>query len=228
MAMTAAPQCGIFGAASGVMLHGDTRPLIHGVGLSAHDNAVLAGSLGDGSNARQAAQCGLIAPVQCVAGFCEQRGEDDPSYSWQGGEDLRVVLFRPGFGGRSEACCQDIELTMRLLELPIHKADAFNKAGDVSAIFEAPDTITLQELGNSRLADAPRFAGRGREFPEVEQPGGGRAWLESNAKVHTVCEPVAFGAQIIGEARPLAQVDNGCCASRLCKLRQERQKPPGG
>ena len=53
--------------------------------------------------------------------------------------------------------------------------------------FEAPDTITLQELGNDRLADAPCFAGRAREFPKVEQPGGGRAWLESNAKAARAC-----------------------------------------
>ena len=68
---------------------------------------------------------------------------------------------------------------------------------------EAPNAIALQELGDRRFADAPRFAGRRREFPQVEHPGGAKVAfkLEHGGKVapklltHAVCEPVALGAQ---------------------------------
>jgi hypothetical protein len=55
-----------------------------------------------------------------VEGFCEQRGEDDPSHSRQGCEDLHVMLLRlprSGLFRRNEPGGQGIELAMRLLEL---------------------------------------------------------------------------------------------------------------
>ena len=124
------------------------------------------------------------------------------------------------------SCCQDVELAIRYLELPIHKADARNKARDVRAGgfsrsggdlqrrfaqhvqnmrgVEAPDTIAFQDLGDRRFADALRFGGRGRKFPKVEQPGGAKVAfkVEHGGKVapkllaHAVGEPVALVSEV--------------------------------
>ncbi len=59
-----------------------------------------------------------------VEGFCEQRGEDDPSHSRQGCEDLHVMLLRlprSGLFRRNEPGGQGIELAMRLLELLVRR-----------------------------------------------------------------------------------------------------------
>src|SRR5271157_2071598 len=191
MTMASAPQGGIFGSTSRIMLHRDPRPMVHGVGepvmagLPPDDDAAFARSLGYGRDSGQAAQRGVIAPLQGIPSLCEQRGEDDPSYSRQGCEDLHVMLLcLPWLDlcGRNESCCQDVELAIRYLELPIHKADARNKArdmraggfsrsgGDLQRRFaqhvqnmrgvEAPDTIAFQDLGDRRFADALRFGGR--------------------------------------------------------------------
>ena len=84
-----------------------------------------------GATPAKAAQGSVIAALQGVPGFCEQRGKDDRSHSRQGDKDLHVMLFcLPwlGFCCGDQAYGQSIKLAMRLLELPIHKADAFNKA----------------------------------------------------------------------------------------------------
>jgi hypothetical protein len=50
-------------------------------------------------DSRQTAQGGVIAPLQNIPSLCEQRGEDDPSHSRQGCEDVHVMLLRlPRFG----------------------------------------------------------------------------------------------------------------------------------
>ena len=100
-------------------------------------------------------------------------------------------------------CCgdraygQSIKLAMRLLELPIHKADAFNKAGDVSAggfgrsgrdmqrrlaqhvqnigRIEAPDAIALQKLDNRRFADALALPGVGASSHSSSSQGAPRS-----------------------------------------------------
>ena len=141
MAVTTAAQSDIFGAASGVMLHGDTCPMVHGVGkpvmagLSSHDDAAFARPLGDGRDAGQAAQGRVIAPLQGVPGLREQRGQDNSSHSRQRCEDLRVMLFHLSwldFYRGQKVCGQNIELTMRVLELAIHKADALDKTRNMS------------------------------------------------------------------------------------------------
>ena len=105
MTMTPAPQGGIFSAASCIMLHGDPRPMVHGIGepvmagLPPDDDAAFARSLGDRRDSGQAAQGGVIAPLQGIPSLCKQRGEDDPSNSRQGCEDFHVMLLRlPRFG----------------------------------------------------------------------------------------------------------------------------------
>jgi len=99
MAVTSASEGGIFRAASGVALNCDARPMVHGVGesvmasLSSHHYAALARPLGDRRDPCQTAQGGVISSLQSIEGFCEQRGEDDPSHSRQGCEDLHVICF---------------------------------------------------------------------------------------------------------------------------------------
>ena len=105
MAMTSASEFGVFGAAAGIVLNGDARPVVDGVGeaimagLSSDDDAALSGPLGDGRNSCQTTQGGVVSSPQSIPGFCEQRGEDGPSHSRQGCEDLRVMLlFLPRLG----------------------------------------------------------------------------------------------------------------------------------
>ena len=126
MAVTPASESGVFRVASGVVLNGDARPVVHGVGepvmagLSSHHDAALARPLGDRRDSGQTAQRGVIPSLQGVESFCEQRGEDDPSHSRQGCEDFHVMLLplpRPGLLRRNEPGGQGIELAMRFLEL---------------------------------------------------------------------------------------------------------------
>lgn len=82
------------------MLNGDARPMVHGVGqsvmacLSSDDDAALARALGDRRDSCQAAQGGVVTPLQGIEHFCEQRGEYDPSHSRQGFKDLESCWLR--------------------------------------------------------------------------------------------------------------------------------------
>ena len=201
MAVTSASEGGIFRAASGVALNCDARPMVHGVGelvmasLSSHHYAALARPLGDRRDPCQTAQGGVISSLQSIEGFCEQRGEDDPSHSRQGCEDLHVMLLSlswPVLLRRNEPGGQSIELAMRLPELVIDEPDARGERLDMRGCglgcsggdlhrrlaqhvqdmrgVEASDAIALQDLGDRRLSDANCFVGRRRDLPQVEQP----------------------------------------------------------
>ena len=79
---------------------------------------------------------------------------------------------------------------------------------------EAPDAIALQKLDNRRFADALALPGVGAS--SHSSSGGAEIAFEvkHGGKVapkllaHAVCEPVALGAEIIGDARPFAQLNN--------------------
>src|SRR5208282_3315229 len=188
MAVTSASEGGIFRAASGVALNCDARPMVHGVGesvmasLSSHHYAALARPLGDRRDPCQTAQGGVISSLQSIQGFCEQRGEDDPSHSRQGCEDLHVMLLSlswPVLLRRNEPGGQSIELAMRLPELVIDEPDARGERLDMRGCglgcssgdlhwrlaqhvqdmrgVEASDAIALQDLGDRRLSDANCF-----------------------------------------------------------------------
>ena len=141
MTMASGAQCGVFGPTSRVVLHGSARPMVDGVAeadvcsLAHQHDLAFSRSFRDRRDARQAAQRVIVSPVQSVLSFCEQRGEDNSSHSRQRCEDLRVMLFRLSwldlYSGR-KVCGQNIELTMRVLELTIHKADALDKTRDMS------------------------------------------------------------------------------------------------
>ena len=76
------------------------RPVVYGVrqslpaGLASDNDKALSGPLGDGRECRQTAQRGVVTPLQGILGFCEQRGEDDPSHSRQGCENFGVLLSK--------------------------------------------------------------------------------------------------------------------------------------
>ncbi len=99
MTVTASAQGGVLGFALGVMLNGDTRPMVHSVGepvmagLPSDDDPAFAGPLGYGRDSGQTAQSGVIAPQQGIPSLCKQRGEDNPSNSRQGCEDFHVMLL---------------------------------------------------------------------------------------------------------------------------------------
>ncbi|KPL51899.1 hypothetical protein ABB55_06390 [Prosthecomicrobium hirschii] len=61
-------------------------------GLSTLDDLGLARSFGDRCDPAQAAQRVIISALQGLPGFCQQRGEDDPSDARQGSEDRHVTL----------------------------------------------------------------------------------------------------------------------------------------
>lgn len=112
MTVTSASKGRVFQSASEVVLNGDARPMVHGVGqsvtasLSSDDDAALARALGDRRDSCQAAQGGVITPLQDIERFCEQRGKHDPFYSRQGCKDLHVMLLplpRLGLRDRNEA-----------------------------------------------------------------------------------------------------------------------------
>ena len=126
MAMTSASEFGVFGAAARIVLNGDTGPMVDGVGeavvagLSSDDDAALSGPLGDRRDFCETAQGGVVASLQGIRGFCEQRGEDGPSHSRQGCEDLRVMLlFLPWLGrlGWHEAGGQAVDPAMGVFDL---------------------------------------------------------------------------------------------------------------
>jgi hypothetical protein len=199
--VTAASQRSVFSAAFGVVLHGDACPVVHGVGkariagiTSEHDPA-FARAPGDGRNPCQTAQSGVISSPQRIGTFCKQRGEDDPSHSHQGCEDLHVTLLllpRLGLVGLGESGGQDVDLAHRLLELLVHEADGLNQDCDVGAGglsgaggqaqglcaqclehvcgVEAADAMALEQLIDRGLAKPRSPVCRGYELQQLEQP----------------------------------------------------------
>ena len=140
--MPPAAQGGVFGFARWIMLNGDARPMVHGVGkpvtagLPSDDNAALAGLLGDRRDSGQIAQRGVVAPFEAIPSLCEQRGEDNPSNSRQGCEDFHVMLLllpRPGLLCWDELGCESVQLAICFFGLAVYKADARNKRLDMSA-----------------------------------------------------------------------------------------------
>ena len=140
MAVTASAQRRILGPARPVVLHGYTRSVVQGVrepviaGLPPDSDAALAGPLGDGRDACQTAQRGVVTSLQGIEGFCEQRGEDDPSRSRQGCEDLRVMLLhlpRLALLGGGKLGRQLIEPAMGVFDLPVEQPDTRDQGLDV-------------------------------------------------------------------------------------------------
>src|SRR5215217_5621635 len=100
-AMAVATKACIFRLASRVVLHGNAGLMVDGVaqadvgGLAHEHDAALAGSLGDGSYARQTAKCLIDSPLHGLEGLGQQPGEDNPSDSGQGSEDRHIARLGP-------------------------------------------------------------------------------------------------------------------------------------
>ena len=88
-----------------VVLDGDARPVAHRLpessvaGATHHDHGSLSlafpAAAGDRSDPAEAAQGVVISHGKGLTGLGEQRGEDDPSDSRQGSQDLRVTVPAP-------------------------------------------------------------------------------------------------------------------------------------
>src|SRR5829696_5481909 len=69
MTVAAGAKGRVFRLASRIVLHSDARPMVDGVaqanvgGLAHEHDAALAGSLGDGSHARQASRRSIVSPL---------------------------------------------------------------------------------------------------------------------------------------------------------------------
>src|SRR3954451_8949279 len=101
MTVAAGAKGPVFRLASWVVLHGHARPVVDGVaqadvrGLAYEHDAALAGSLGDGSHARQASKRSIVSPLQGLEGLGQQRGENNPSDSGQRLEDRHIARLGP-------------------------------------------------------------------------------------------------------------------------------------
>jgi hypothetical protein len=99
VAVTTLSQSSVLGVAASVVLNGDARPVIEGVlepgitGKSSGDDTALAGALGDRCSATKGSQSVIVSSLEGFPSLCEQRGEDDPTVSWQGCEDRSVALL---------------------------------------------------------------------------------------------------------------------------------------
>ena len=135
MTVTARSRSGVFRPAGTVALHGHPRSMIHGIGqpwvagLSPDDNEAFARPLGDGCDSRQTAQRGVIASLQGLPGFCEQRGKDDPSHSRQRCEDFRVMLLhlpRLALLRAGKLGGQPIDASVGIADLLVEQANTCN------------------------------------------------------------------------------------------------------
>jgi hypothetical protein len=94
--MTSASEFGIFGAAARIVLNGDTRPVVDGVGeavvagLSSNDDAALSGSLGDALCSSRAAACSTVRSKTPIAATWALAASTVPAATHTGG--LRNVL----------------------------------------------------------------------------------------------------------------------------------------
>ena len=198
MAVTSTAQGRIFCSADPVVLHGNPRPMVHGIGqalmagLSSDHDQALAGPLGNWRDSGQTAQGGVITSLQGIEAFCKQRGENDPSHSRQGCEDLHVMLLflsRLGLSVQGNSGCQRVKAFVSLFDLCIEQPDARYQRCDVRSCrfrcssrdayrllsqdskhmgsVEAANTITLQKLGSCRFTHAARLGWRRYGFPKV-------------------------------------------------------------
>jgi hypothetical protein len=151
------------------VLNGDARPMVHGVGqsvmacLSSDDDAALARALGDRRDSRQAAQGGVVTPLQGIEHFCEQRGEYDPSHSRQGFKDLESCWLRCprlGFRGGNET-----------------GVEGFGRSG---GDFERR-LAQIEKLGDRRLTDARGLVRRRRDLQRLSNDSAPRSLSSSKS-----------------------------------------------
>ncbi len=187
------------------MLHGDARPMVDGVaqadvsGLSHKNDFALARSLGDWRDARQASQGVVISPSQRIRGFCEQRGEDDPSNARQGSQDRHVTLLIELTLGIllsiSEPLSQMVDAVIGLADLAVDEIEPLGDGFEMGrrrvhgsgggrdgwrfqpfehpSCCQAADAMAFEEPVDRCLAHAHCLVRCWDQTPQVEEPAGG-------------------------------------------------------
>jgi hypothetical protein len=210
VAVTALSQSRVLRAAATIVLRSDARPVVEGIpepritGKSSRDDTALTGSLGDRCSATKGPQGVIVSSLEGFPSLCEQRGEDDPTVSWQGCEDRGVALLvylprfaLPGFG---QEAAQPVELAVRILELAVDHSQAFDEHANMStcgldrpggdrhrwfpqsrqhvAGRDASNASAFQDSGDARLTDAHRLVRGGHKLPQIKEPFGAQVLFE--------------------------------------------------
>ena len=97
--------------------------------LAHDDDAALATALGHWGDPGEGSQRVIISSAHRLRRFGEQRGEDDPSNTWQGSQDRHVALLGRLSRRRllltgGELAAERIEATMRFLDLSVDQLEA--------------------------------------------------------------------------------------------------------
>jgi len=121
----------------------------------------------------------IISPAQSIRGFCQQRGENDPSHARQGAQDRNVALLIGPLlsvvSNASKAIDQAIEAAIGLGNLLVHELESLDDGLDMGRCRadrawrygdsgrterfenilcqEAPDAVTLQQPLDRRDAN---------------------------------------------------------------------------
>jgi hypothetical protein len=138
----------------------------------------------------------IVSSLEGFPSLCEQRGEDDPTVSWQGCEDrsvaLLVYLSRFTLRRLGQEAAQPVKLAVRLLELAVDHSQTFDEHAHMSACGldrpggdrdwrlsqsrqrlgsrETANASASQDPRDARLTDAHRFVGRRHELPQIKEP----------------------------------------------------------
>ena len=151
---------------------------------------------------------------------------------------MLLFLPRLGPLGWDQVGGQGVELLMRLPELPVHETDARNQRGDMSAgglgrsggdvhrrraqhlkhmaTIETADTVALEKLPDCCSANMDGLVWCGYGLPQIEEPFRPKIAFELKHRgkiapellAQAICEPIAFRAEVLGDARPFAQFDD--------------------
>ena len=135
VAVTALAQFGIATAAERIVLDSNPRPVIdraaqsHMASLAHDDDTALATALGHWGDPGEGSQRVIISSAHRLRRFGEQRGEDDPSNTWQGSQDRHVALLGRLSRRRllltgGELAAECIEATVRFLDLSVDQLKA--------------------------------------------------------------------------------------------------------
>jgi hypothetical protein len=227
VAVTTLSQSSVLGAAARIVLSGDARPMVEGIpepritGESSRDDTAFAGALGDRRSATKGPQGVIVSSLEGFPSLCEQRGEDDPTVSWQGCEDRSVALLvcLPRFTLRrlGQEAAQPIKLAVRIFELPVDHSQAFDERANMSACGldrsggdchrwlsqnrqhvggrETANAPAFQDPSDARLTAAHRLVGCRDELPQIKEPFGAEVLFEfqHGGKItpQLLAEPVA-------------------------------------
>jgi len=159
--VTALAQSGIASVTLGIVLGGDTGPVIDRIAQStmrsvAHDdNMRLAAAPGHWRSTTQCAECLIIAAAERPGTFAEQCSKVGPADTRHGFENHDILplkaFSRPGFG-LADGCAELIELTLGMPQLAIDDTQASYQRAQMDA-GRFSDTISNFDGGFSQYAE---------------------------------------------------------------------------